>query len=59
MKNKEFNTAEILEQFRRIYGYVDIDEKIVVRFVRKFKTDNIHLLYDWCLSCGVHYGVQE
>lgn len=59
MAKLKYNTTEMLEQFRRTYGYVEIDESIVKRFVRKFKTDNIHLLYDWCLSQGIHYGVQE
>jgi len=59
MVKLKYNTTEMLEQFRRTYGYVEIDKSIVTRFVRKFKTDNIHLLYDWCLSQGIHYGVQE
>ena len=59
MAKLKYNTKEMLEQFQRTYGYVEIDESIVTRFVRKFKTDNIHLLYDWCVSQGFHYGVQE
>lgn len=59
MAKLKYNTKEMLEQFQRTYGYVEIDESIVTRFVRKFKTDNIHLLYDWCVSQGIHYGVQE
>lgn len=49
----------MLDAFRERYGYVEIDARIVARFVRKYKSDNIHLLYDWCLSQGMHYGVQE
>lgn len=59
MAQKKYNYQQILDDFNSEYGYVTIDLEIVKKFVRKFKCENIHLLYDWCVSQGKHYGVQE
>lgn len=57
MTRKKYDYDRMLEEFNERYGYVTIDMAIVKRFVRKYKTDNIHLLYDYCLSQNKHYGV--
>lgn len=59
MPKRKYDYDKMLAAFNREYGYVTIDINIVKRFVRKYKCDNIHLLYDWCLSQGKHYGVTE
>jgi len=54
MTRKKYDYDRMLEEFNERYGYVTIDMAIVKRFVRKYKTDNIHLLYDYCLSQNKH-----
>jgi hypothetical protein len=56
MATANFNTQQestvdqLYETFRSTYPYVSVDKKVVARFIKQYKSTNVHMLYDYILS---------
>ena len=52
MATTYFNLAtdQLYEAFRSTYPYVSVDKKVVARFIKQYKSTDVHMLYDYILS---------
>lgn len=52
MATTDFNTTvdQLHEVLRDFYPYVSVDKKVVARFMRQYKSTDVHMLYDYILS---------
>lgn len=56
MATANFNTQQesivdqLHEVLRDFYPYVSVDKKVVARFIKQYKSTDVHMLYDYILS---------
>ena len=52
MATTDFNKTvdQLHEGLRDFYPHVFVDRKIVARFIRQYKSTDVHMLYDYILS---------
>lgn len=52
MATTDFNKTvnQLHEAFRDSYPYVSVDKKVVARFIKQYRSTDVHMLYDYVLS---------
>lgn len=61
MATTDFNKTvdQLYEVLRDFYPYVSVDKKVVARFIKQYKSTDVHMLYDYILSQDLADEVEE
>ena len=61
MTTTDFNKTvdQLYEVLRDFYPYVSVDKKVVARFIKQYKSTDVHMLYDYILSQDLADEIEE